>query len=327
MNLFPTGKERQTTLIRGTTFLVEGLIHGRATMIAGAPEAGKSHLTSSLAAALIRGEGEWLGHKVAGGPKRVAFGLTDPDSEEETIDRFERLDVDHAAYNLGLIERTSDPAYWPRILDALKSADADVFILDNVLGAIPGDINSQRDAVAFLDGLTLISRNGISVIACHHTSKPGQFSTRSPMGSRAFEAWTRSVVYLDKRKPSGKRVLTAEGNRQADLSMTLTFDPEAVSGDFFAVESVKAQPEIVAEVEARKTTRDRATYDKNADVARWVVSNCQGLSKKDTAAKIATRFGGSEGTAEKNLAGSGKAYGVLLGWDAGRWALSGPLAV
>jgi hypothetical protein len=325
VNLFPTGKERQATLIRGTTFLVEGLIHGRVTMIAGAPEAGKSHLTSSLAAALIRGEGEWLGHRVTGGPKRVVFGLTDPDGEEETIDRFDTLGVDHYAYNLGLIERNNTPEYWAGVLTALQNANADVFILDNLLGAIAGDINSQRDVVAFLDGLTIISRNGISVIACHHTAKPGQFSTRSPMGSRAFEAWTRSVIYLEKRKQPGKRVLAAEGNRQADASLTLTFDPRATAGDFFAVESVKAEAEIAADSAARKRTRDTATLDRNAEVARWVVSNCQGKGVRETAREVAGKFGGAEGTHASNLSG-GRKYGTLLTREGSAWALAGPLA-
>src|SRR5262249_53414602 len=153
-------------------------IHGRVTMIAGAPEAGKSHLTSSLAAALVRGEGEWLGHKVTGGSKRVVFGLTDPDGEEETMDRFDALGGDSSAYNLGLIERNNNADYWSSVLDGLQTAGAEVFILDNLLGAIAGDINSQRDVVMFLDGLTRISREGISVVACHHTAKPSQFATR-----------------------------------------------------------------------------------------------------------------------------------------------------
>lgn len=63
--------------------------------------------------------------------------------------------------------------------------------------------------------------------------------------------------------------------------------------------------------------RSRATLDKNDEIGRWAVENCQGLSLRKSALRLAEQFGQSPATHRNKL--SRGSYGVTQGSSSNAW--------
>jgi hypothetical protein len=252
-------------------FLGEGLVD-HATMIIGQPMAGKSMLSTSLALALSNGDDEWLGRKVNGGPYQVAFGVTDPRAEGEAARRLKPHADD---FLIGSVFDNHDD-YWKTLADELVSADVDVFILDNVMGSIRGEVNSASDARRFTDGLRYISAAGINLVVIHHAAKPGPGGeAKTPMGSQHFKAWCRTLLHLG--GTGDRRTLTVLSNNAEGESIKLDYRDCRFSLRGAADDAQEPKRDRGAE----RLDRDRALVaevasgglagGKPADVGRWLM--------------------------------------------------------
>jgi len=143
------------------SFLIGDLLTSRITLLAGEPKAGKTLLAVGMVTALINGEAEFLGLPVHRKVSRAVFGLTDDGAEEEIKERF-RDAVPDKSVVVFPVERTGTSGYWPAVRDELVAHEADLFVLDNFVGALaPGDdIATSPTAGRMVDNLKPISRAG-----------------------------------------------------------------------------------------------------------------------------------------------------------------------
>lgn len=202
-----------------TPFIVEGLINTSATMVYGQPKAGKSFLTVDLADALASGASSWLGQPVNGGPHRVAFGLTDSAGDFETADRLHALG--HRAEDRVLICPVRPETDWPALVSALRDKGVTVFILDNLLLAMPpgADPNSAKDTRIVTDALIRLNDAGIAVVLVHHAPKA---EAGTAMGSQQITAWARTILRLT-GSGSG-RTLNVKGNHGPEETYRLSVE-------------------------------------------------------------------------------------------------------
>lgn len=296
-------------------FIVDGLVPSSATLIIGEPMEGKSLLTIDLAAALISGE-PWLGREVMGGPHRVGFVVTDPNAGLETCRRWE--DRTGSTEGLPVARLDLEAGGWEAVAGQAQAAGLTVLILDNVLGSLPGDVNSARDCRALTDGLNLVLATGCAVIAVHHTAKAGEHGPgRSPLGSQHLKAWPRSVLRLFKRGGPDSRGLTTESNTAEPLDLTLAVEMTGRAARFSVLDSKDVNQE--KREGTHKRTKQR--LDRNAEVAAYVVSECQGLNKRQASERIAEQFGLSASTVRTDLSPT-RPLGTLVRNVGGRWLLA-----
>lgn len=213
---------------RAAGFLIDGLLSSKMSILAGAPKAGKSMLSVAMVAALTEGDGEFLGHKVNRRLDKVAFVLTDPWGPEETHMRIDDLLTDPDRVYLGEIDRER-PDYWDWLADSLLREGVQLLVVDNVLGAIHGDVADANDARRFMDAMDKIMRQGIAVLIVTHTAKAGGpngspiTGSSSPIGGRIFGARPRVIGTLLNAKDKGLR-LQVDTNHAEQVEIPLVMD-------------------------------------------------------------------------------------------------------
>jgi hypothetical protein len=75
---------------------------------------------------------------------------------------------------------------------------------------------------------------------------------------------------------------------------------EPLTGPAYRI--VNRGPWVPAETEEKpKENRSKETYDERADMARWVVDNCQGIGLNAAGEKLAAEFGKSASTCREQL--------------------------
>lgn len=201
-------------------FLVDGLIHRGATIVTGRPEAGKTTLVSAAVAAIVRGDESFLGRRVTGsGPVLVA--ASDPSEADRWGSRMRALSAPPGVVMIA----HSDPQSVADLARAACEHQPILFVLDNVLGSITGDVRDNQEARRLLDALTPLD---CSLLLVHHSSQK-QFEdhraySMGPMGSTTYEAWARLVVHVADSGP-GRIKVTTKGNdcSPAALSFAVTF--------------------------------------------------------------------------------------------------------
>lgn len=274
-------------------FLVDGLVPASATLVIGEPMAGKSLLALDLATALSTGD-EWLGRAVQGGPHRVAFLVTDPGAVAETSRRWK----DRTGASTGLLVGqfdTGNPEGWQRIAEGVEDDGTTVLVLDNLLGALAGDVNSAKDCRVLTDGLNLVLSTGAAVIAVHHTGKAGEHGPgRSPLGSQHLKAWPRSVLRLSHRGGPDRRALTTESNsaEPLDLSLSVHWTGRAARFDVLTEKAVNE----------RSRERSKETLDKVAAMAEFILTQCPTETNvSEVSRRLEKQFGGKESTHRSDL--------------------------
>lgn len=201
-------------------FVVEGLVHGGATIVTGRPFAGKTTLTAAMVAAVARKDPAFLGHRVAlTGNTLVA--VTDPREANSWGRRMAAHDVPEGAVDVAQYP----PADWSALVAEVVRRRPTLFVLDNILGAITGDVRDNQTAQALLSDLNRIIGAGVAVLAIHHSSaKPfedGKTYSREPMGSTAYGAWARLTVHVQETA-SGSLKVTTHGNDSASAELSLS---------------------------------------------------------------------------------------------------------
>jgi AAA domain len=295
-------------------FLVEGIVSSTLTLLYGAPKSGKSTLAAALAVAVANG-GTYLEKPAPRG--KVAIVTGDP-SDDDQYYRYAYGRVPDGAVTPYAFSRPPMAETWGKVCYEIERNGTNLAIIDNLTAFAPGgDVSDQRSFRTFYDGvIDQLTRNGIAVVLIHHTSeKRGEHGgySRTPMGHTAISAAARWKWRIETPDVTGPSRLTFEGNYGPKYEMLVT-RPGGVA-DFDVIEVT--QPDELA---ARRRNRQRATMDRNAEIARWVVDNCQGVtSNTEAGRRVAGQYGGSEGT-HRVMLGKG-AYPVRHEGD-GRWSLA-----
>ena len=148
------------------------------------------------------------------------------------------------------------------------------------------------------------------VVVAHKSEKVGMRGhSKLPMGSTGISSRLRHVVYVD--AIAGGVRLTTQGNDNPQQEVF-----ELHRGDHAADFRVTS----VENLASNSARRSKQTLDQRAVQARWVVENCQGKSKGETAQHLADRFKGAVGTYSKHLQPAGP-LGQQLVFNGGIWTL------
>lgn len=305
-------------------FIVEGIISASSTLIYGEAKVGKSFLVSSLVASLVTGS-DFLGREVEDRDWKVAICWTDDDGVAEYGERIATVlpdGIEPAVRFYGLpVMRTR--RHWEALFARVMADGSNFLVIDNLSQASRGSLNDDNAVKDFFDGVRIFTRAGIPVVIVGHSSeKRSDTGNKSdlPLGSSVISQSVRWRCFYSRSR--GKVNVRFSGNHAEAHSMTLD---HGVGARFTVVEKKDAQA-VKDEQQERTRTRDSATLDRNADIARWVVAECQGKGRNAAAEAIAGQFGGTLSTAKTHLS-KRSAYGCLLAPLPGnRWALAGPLA-
>lgn len=263
----------------GPDWLIDEWLVSSATMVTGQPECGKSSLVASMAAAVSRRD-EWLGAEVStsrSGP--VAIVVTDPSDEIQWAKKAVELGVD----NWEIIRFS--PERWGGIEDLATSMDCPLLVFDNITGALEEGLN-EADPNAILRPLGLIIAEGTPVVVIHHSDKVGR---KDPMGPTAYKAWRRHGIHIT---GSGeRRTLTRKGNFGSFPDVVVHGTARGAAVEYKLAEG---QP-------TSRSNRSTDRLDENAEIARWIVENCQGVGVNEVGRQVAAKFGGAVGSRQTSL--------------------------
>ena len=275
---------------RRDPFRVPGLVHSALTGFVGEPYAGKSSLSANLiASAMLRTD--FLGLPWDEHPDRIVLVCTDPGNAAEYSDRLDELGAPDDGHRVVVFEAAPTAPEWANIRKDFTLTPKSLVLVDNLLGVAP-DVNSTKDVAGFFDSVQHhLCHHGVAVVVVAHKSEKSGLhgKSRVPMGSTGISAKFRHVVYVDPREGNGV-ALRVRGNQVAGEHVWSLSRGDAAA-DLRVVSSEAVVP------------RDRAreTFERNAAIADFIVTQCQGLNKTQAAAKAAGQFALSHGTVAKHL--------------------------
>jgi AAA domain len=266
----------------GPDWLIEGWLVSSATMVAGSPESGKSSLVAGMAAAVASG-GMWLGEPVTtdrAGP--VMILTSDPAGSGEWAQKGRDLEI--AADDWEIYRFASE--HWDDYVELASARSCRLLVFDNITSGVGGPIN-EADPSSVLGPLERVIAGGTPVVVIAHTGKD---NSKDPMGPTAYKAWRRHGIHV---AGSGDRPrkLTRAGN--VGIWPDVVVNGTTIGS---AVEYRLADGEVKS-----RPNRSSERLDQFAEITRWVVENCQGMSVNKTGAAIAAEFGGTEGARKTDL--------------------------
>lgn len=283
-------------------WLVDGLILSSSTLIYGEAKVGKSRLVSALIAALSSGA-DFLGRPV---PQNRAFSVavcwTDDGGAADYAGQIQSALPDGITptadyYTLPSMRLTEE---WPALYDEVIRNGNNVVVIDNLTQCLTGSINSDDVIREFFGGIRQFTRVGIPVVIIGHSSdKTGDSGWKSdkPMGSSTIRQACRWLCFV-KRSRKGNLTLSFSGNTAEPHELTVKHGP---GGAQFEVIDESSATQLRAATEAKNQQRSAETLDKYSEQADFVVAECQRMSVRDTADKLAERYGGSSNTHRANL--------------------------
>ncbi|MFI6059144.1 AAA family ATPase [Streptomyces sp. NPDC051286] len=240
-------------------FLIGDLLTSNITMLAGEPKAGKTNFAAGMSAALLNGADEFLGLPVLRPCRHIVFGLTDDGAEGELRERLHGA-IPRDSVTVFPVEDTSQPGYWQGVHDDLVALGADLFVLDNVLGALGDgeDVASSVTARNTIDKLKSVSKSGIPVLAVTHTPKgngEGLTTASAPIGGRAMAGGVRGVIVLRKSK-KGRSIQTAINRARSDLDIAVTMRTASNGSEIPIWERVESGLKVVSLPKAKTWDED-----------------------------------------------------------------------
>lgn len=262
-------------------FIIDKLVHRNATMVNGIPGAGKTTLAAHIATAIASGASKCLGQAVRRHGDVVVIA-TDPGDVDEWKHYHIHAGDDwpHNVYVGG-----NPRGRWDALVAQVAKIDPALFILDNVLGVIDGDIISNEAGSRIISELDRVIALGVPVLAVHHSShvqnEGGGYSKR-PMGSTVWSAWHRHKVTVSE-SGSNTVTLSTEGNVAARA--TLTLDREQDEDGQIRFSLVRQEDEVDHRLRAAETQRERVGL-----VNSQIVGNPE-LASAETQRKIAAELG------------------------------------
>ncbi|MGW0358544.1 AAA family ATPase [Nocardia nova] len=289
-------------------WVFQDTISSSLTMIYGRSSVGKSFVVTSMLLSLLVEDREFLGMQPVDPTKlwKPVILWTDPNSDNEYGDRFtmaypDRPDVDVPCINIG---RTTREDEWQALTDYLVSQGYNFVVLDNLMGAT-GDSNDQQIMTTVLEGLSRLTNHGIPVVMLHHESEKGYcVAGAAPMGASVAVQKSRAWIQVRQTKQRGMR----GGNTALIVKSNMLEQPQEIiavpgAGPTYTVSNRGPWVEKKKDEDDKpaKEKRSKDTYDERADMARWVVDNCQGKGLNATATALAEKFGKSSATCKEQL--------------------------
>jgi hypothetical protein len=301
--LVPISEEINRT--ESTPWLVEGLLpSGVVTAISGAPLAGKTSFAFHLAEAVGLGT-EFAGHKVVGGPHRVAWISSEDGWAAEMSQRGDTdwpwlMAVPQEVSQLFMVTDGSPDTFtqqWRELTEVMKEqGDYGLLVVDHLLGFATtrsGKGIDRPEAVGpFLAALGQLAREtGCAVILLHHTGKTGK-----PMGSTNISARVRAEITLSRRERDGHVVARVKSNRLTPFALHFSvMKPHQYeltttdTGRKGIVEAPKVAPAQTTPRKGQKARRGRSRASKGQRRDSWdslatdAAAAPSGLSQRDLA--------------------------------------------
>ena len=295
-------------------FLIDGVLHRSVTLLYGQTSVGKSTIAASMAVALATGKGEWLGRKIspaAHGPVVIVCG--DPDSIYEYRERLfkvgDEFTEESQSVELLAPHRPVSSEGWEQVRSIVTETTARVVIIDNLSAFIGGTLSDDSLIKQFYVEMDKFTRQGIAVLVLAHvTDKPGLDgkAARLPIGSSLIRFGPRWWALA--WRGGGKVRLEFNGNSGGAWWLDLS-EPDGVPR--FDVVGSKTTGELREGRETRARDRSDKTRNDRSEVGDWVVANCQGISREQTATAIVGQFGGRyKASTAKSLLSNGTFGGV-----------------
>lgn len=288
----------------GETWIVDNVIGAATTLIYGEAKSGKSFLVSALIKSLATGT-DFLGKPV---PKDRAFNIavcwTDDRGAQEYSERIrtvmpEGQEPSVQFYQLPIM-RTTD--MWHALYEKVLTEGRNFVVIDNMAQTLDGSVNDDAVIRQFFDGARLFVRSGIPVVIVAHSSdKAGAtgYKPDTPMGSAYISQAVRWRVFA-RRSRRGNVTLKFSGNHTEPYEMTLYHG----AGARFDVLDVKSAEAVRSNAEGAARQRSTLRIHTNLQTAQWVVDNCQGMTQRQAAEKLAAELGIGAEAARKRISRS-----------------------
>jgi hypothetical protein len=288
------------------------------TLLYGRSGCGKSYLVTSMLLALLKDDREFLGMQPTDRNKywKPVILWTDPASDDEYGDRLYGagglpVDVQVPSFNIGRTIRVDE---WDALVEFLIGEGFNFVVLDNLMG-VTGDTNDPATLTTVFDGLTKLTSRGVAVVVLHHESEHGAVIPGAPpMGNSVTVQKARTWIQVRQTAKRGLRggntALVVKANSLEQPQQVIC---EPLPGPNFKV--INRGPWVSRSDEESlprpKQKRSPEKLDKNANMADWMVENCQGVGSNQAAPLLAEAFGKAASTCRDLITGNG-AVALLL---------------
>ncbi|PRY05317.1 AAA family ATPase [Kineococcus rhizosphaerae] len=319
---------------RYPAFVIPHLLVRGLNLWYGPPKSNKTGLATALVYAALTGR-SFLGGQLTnadGAPTftRVVILISEIGGERDYTQWLEELGLTSARHlQVITMSRPWTLEEWGDLAQALEADEETLIILDNLSASTDGSVTRDEDVKPAIQGMGQCLRSRAVGLILGHATNSAMTEGGKPLGSTYIESAVRWLVEI--RKPTKRDdtfcELSARGNWGRSHKQTLERGERVAE---WSVVDTKDADTLSREAGETRKAKQRKTADRNAEIADAVVANCQGMTKKETAAWISEqRFPGGNGgtvsaaTAEKNLSGDGKQYGSLLDHAGGKWSRRG----
>jgi hypothetical protein len=232
-----------------------------------------------MAAAVASG-GTWLGAPVTtdrAGP--VIIVATDPSDRGQWANKGR----DHKVAEDGWELIAFTPERWEYYADLADGLNSPLLVFDNITSGLEGPIN-EADPSSILGPLGRIVSAGTPVVVIAHS---GKSNSPGPMGPTAYKAWRRHGIHVTGK--GDRRILKRAGNLGSWPDVVVSGVPNGAAVEYALLEGQASR------------NRSPERLDRNAEIARWVVTNCQGKGVNEVGKLVAAEFGGKEGSRQTSL--------------------------
>lgn len=215
-----TGEELLKMNITELPYLLEGIIPQVGVVaLAGSSDTGKSSLLRQLAAAIVRGDKEFLGFKLNTKFKNAIYVSTEDDymAMAYLLNKQNKQDIKPEVYKgLRYIFDTEDVL--TDLTLALMEQPVDCIFIDTFTDLYDGEMNATNKIRNYINKFRDVAmKNNCTVIFLHHTGKKTEYQTPSKdnlLGSQGFEGKMRLVIELrqDYNNPGLRHLCLVKGN-------------------------------------------------------------------------------------------------------------------
>lgn len=301
---------------------------GTLTILAGRPGVGKSNAARWFAAGYSNGtiDGCWYGT-----PVNVAYISPGEESHAYVIKpgldaigaNTQRIFFPEIKNEQGAATKLMGAAHRDFLIDAFRTADVRVVIVDPIMSTIPGtaNINQNNETRVHVEPWAQIATalDGVVIGVAHFTKFPGNDLVAAINGSSAFGEVARAIFAFVKDRKTGDRIFSQVKNSTGmeDLSLKYAINPVTTPTDLGGEASVAAF--IIGE-RSELTAADVITDDDNditigrSDIAQlWLTDYLEqaGRERPTEIVKEAKR----EGHAQATIYRAAKKIGVEVEYE------------
>jgi AAA domain len=260
-------------------FLIAGVVHRSVTVFYGQQDTGKSMLALSLAVAVASGR-PWLGRPVeTSGPVAIVSG--DPDGVYEYAERLDKVRGDLGYGEVRIISPSlpAEPAAWEEIRS--ETAGCALVVIDNLHQFTPGSLRGDEGIKLIYQEIDKLRRkiHAAVVVITHMSDHRGEFGySQVPYGDSSIRFGPRWFARMWRETDRLEVRFSGNAGKQWQLSLSEPTDTPR----FTELASATAD-ELAQQRQKRKQNRAKAKLDLGADVAQWIVGNCNDGTVKSNA--------------------------------------------